>query len=497
MAIAFEKYVSITSGVVGNRGVRQRELIGRIFTASALVSPDEVLEFTSLDDIRAFFGADSEETLRAQFYFAWVSKQATRAKKLSFARYSDTAIAPAVFGGTSAKHLNDYLGNGDGIGITLAGATYSTGYIDLSEAASLTDVASLLTTAIAAADDALSGASVSFDAASRRFILTVSGTTGLTHISIDDNTLAEKLEWTRSTGAIFISGADARSPADTVAAAAEITNNFGSFLFQAALSDADIAAVAAWNHAQNVKYMYCAPVDSLAGAQAQYAALSGYSGTAITLRAEDDFAEMAPMVILAATDYDRRNSTCNYMFQEFPTLTASVDKTSNAAAFDAVRCNYNGVTQTTGQYLAFYQRGLLMGGSTAPVDMNTYANEAWLKDLAGSQIMSLLLSLQKVSANDRGRAKIINTLLPVIDTALYNGTISVGRTLLPTQKAFITEETGDPDAWQQVQNKGYWLSCAIRTEVTTDGRTEYYAGYILIYAKDDVIRCVEGSHELI
>jgi hypothetical protein len=153
----------------------------------------------------------------------------------------------------------------------------------------------------------------------------------------------------------------------------------------------------------------------------------------------------------------------------------SVDKTSNSDALDALRCNYYGVTQTAGQYLAFYQRGLLMGGASAPTDMNTYyANEVWLKDLAGTQIMLLLLSLQKVSANERGRAQIINILLPCIDAALTNGAISVGKPLTPTQKAFITEETGDADAWRQVLDKGFWLDCAIKTEVmTTDGRTEY------------------------
>jgi hypothetical protein len=42
-----------------------------------------------------------------------------------------------------------------------------------------------------------------------------------------------------------------------------------------------------------------------------------------------------------------------------------------------------------------------MGLATDPVDMNVYANEIWLKDAAGAAILSLLLSLGKVSANAR------------------------------------------------------------------------------------------------
>jgi hypothetical protein len=134
MAIAFEKYVRITSGVVGNVGVRQRELILRIFTSSPFVSPDEVLEFTDLNNIRDFFGTDSEEYRRAQFYFAWVSKQATRAKKISFARYAPAGTDPAVYGGGSAKSL-DALQIAGTSSLTLGDVSYPAATADLTEAA--------------------------------------------------------------------------------------------------------------------------------------------------------------------------------------------------------------------------------------------------------------------------------------------------------------------------------------------------------------------------
>jgi hypothetical protein len=497
MAIAFEKYVRITSGVVGNVGVRQRELIGRIFTENVLISPDEVLEFTDLDDIKAFFGIESEEYRRAQFCFAWISKQATRAKKISFARYAPSGTSPSIYGGKSAKTLAQVQVNGDILHFSVAGNDYSTEAINTSTAESFSEVASTIQTAIRAADAALDSATVTYDVTTRRFVLSAVGMLG--KIGIIDGELAEKLEWTLDTGAVFITGSDARSAAQTVSDSAELTNNFGSFLFLAPLSDEDIADVAAWNGAQNVKFIYCVPTSSAAAAESKYALLAGYSGVALTLLyvgTDTGYPEMAPMIILSATDYTRRNSTCNYMYQQF-NLEPSVTTTQASNTFDAVRCNYYGITQTAGQFIAFYQRGLLMGGSSAPVDMNTYANEMWLKDLAGTQIMSLLLSLQKVSANTRGRSQIINILLPCIEAAFYNGAISVGKALNQTQKTFITEETGDPDAWRQVQDKGYWLDCQIKSEVTTDGRTEYYAGYVLIYSKDDVIRRVEGSHELI
>jgi hypothetical protein len=496
MAIQFEKYVRITSGVVGNRGVRQRELILRIFTDNALISPDEVLEFTDTNNIRDFFGANSEEYKRSLFYFAWVSKQATRAKKISFARFSLDAIPVGIYGGTSQKSVDTFTSISAGnIALSIAGNDYTASGIDLTTVTTLADVATALTSAIQAAAAELATASVDYDATVRRFILTVSGVVGA--VAVTTTPLATALEWTSDTGAIYITGADDRTSDENISASAELTNNFGSFIVLPELELSQIEAIAAWNDSQNVKYIYCAKTGSLTAATEKFDTLGGYSGVAVTLGLSGDYAEMIPAIILAATDYTRRNSTCNYMYQEFSTLDPAVTTTKQSDDYDAVRCNYVGVTQTAGQLIAFYQRGLLYGGSSAPVDMNVYANEIWLKDLAGTQIMSLLLSLQKVSANIKGQAQITNIITPVIEAAEYNGVISVGKTLTPTQKAFITEETGDPDAWQTVQNEGSWLSVNIQTEVTTDGRTEYYASYILIYSKDDVIRRVEGSHELI
>jgi hypothetical protein len=132
-----------------------------------------------------------------------------------------------------------------------------------------------------------------------------------------------------------------------------------------------------------------------------------------------------------------------------------------------------------------------------PVDMNTYANEMWFKDAAGAAIMELLLALARVSANTKGRIQLKSQLQSVINEALFNGTISVGKLLSNTQKLYIGELTGDDDAWRQVQDIGYWYDVVMQTYVTQDDRTEYKAVYTLIYSKDDTVRKVEGSHVLI
>lgn len=207
-----------------------------------------------------------------------------------------------------------------------------------------------------------------------------------------------------------------------------------------------------------------------------------------------EYPEMLPMAIEAATDYEVANSVQNYMFQQ-STLTPSVNDDSTANAMDALRINYYGQTQTAGALLSFYQRGVLMGLPTDPLDMNTYANEQWLKDAATVAVMTLLVSLTRVSANAQGRSQILAILQDVVNRGLNNGTISVNKPLTTAQKVAITQITNDSNAFYQVQNNGYWLNCII---VASGGPVvTYTAEYTLVYSKDDVIRQVQGTHVLI
>ena len=209
------------------------------------------------------------------------------------------------------------------------------------------------------------------------------------------------------------------------------------------------------------------------------------------------FPEQAPMMIEAATNYYGVNAVQNYMFQTFdPYLTPLVTSTSQAQSYDALSVNYYGQTQTAGTVYNFYQRGLLQGGSGAPTDQNTYVNEIWLKDALAAALMGLLLGLTELPANTQGQALALVTIQGVINQALTNGSISVGKILSANQIAFITSTTGDDNAWYQVQNSGYWVNCVIQP-IPDMFPVQYEAAYTLIYSKDDVIRFISGQDILI
>ena len=499
MAISFDRYVRITSGVGAGAAVSRRELIARFFTTAAIAPTETVLEFGSSDDVGEYFGTTSPEFLRAQFYFGFVSKNITRPGRISYSRWANADTAPQVFGTTHAT-LTSLQGITAGLfTLNIGGTSALIDGLDFSSDADLAAVASTIQTAIRTeTGDQFTLATVTYNATAQRFELT-GGETGAATITITagaTNDAAGPIGWL--TGAIISNGVVAETISGTLADSSEMSNNFGSFAFIPDLTTEQITQAATWNSTQNVLYQYHVAV-SPTNATAVSAAVINLAGVGMTLNTPElanEFPEVLPMAVLAATNYARRASVQNYMFQ-FANLSATVTTNANANLYDGLRVNYYGQTQTAGQLRQFYQRGVLGGTATAPVNMNTYANEQWLKDDAGSRIMSLLLALPRVSANQRGRGQLLAVVQGTINQALLNGTISVARTLTDAQKLFITELSGNERAFQQVQTSGYYVSADIVPFETVDGRTEFRAEYTLIYAKDDVVRMVEGTHTLI
>lgn len=500
MAISISKYVDIVSGVGGSNNVRQRDLIGRLFTDNTKVPVDSLVEIETADDAATYFGSTSEEYFRARFYFSWVSKNITAAKKLQFARWASAAAAPRIYGNRLAVTLTQLQAITAGTLTLTAGANVANlSGLDFNGALSFAGVATILQTAIRAATGTqFATATVTYDATAGAFNF-VGSVAGAAPISVSvtgaPTDIAAKIGWGPS--AVFSPGVDVTTITDTLVASTDASTNFGSFLFMDALTDDQLIEAATWNASRNVEFMFCARCDASNYASIG-AALIGVAGTALTYAPmPDEYDEMVPMTVLAATDYNRRNSVQNYMFQQFPGLSAKVNTNVLSDELDLLRINYYGVTQTAGQFIAFYQRGVMGGGQNSPVDQNTYANEMWLKDAARAVILSLLLSVGRVPANAEGRGQIIAILQDAIDRALFNGVISVEKPLTITQKLYIEQITGDDLAWYQVQNTGYWLNADVRPYTTQDGRTEYEVVYVLVYSKDDAVRKVEGSHILI
>ena len=513
MPISQTAYVNITSGVGAGFSVGQRQLIGRIFSHNSLIPPQTQITFSggpqiALQEIGAYFGTTSQEYLRANFYFGFVSKNITQPQAISFARYVDTAVAGIIYGAqaTYSDATFEAVGSAGSINLTIGATTATLTGINLSSASTLTLVASTITTAIQAhtaggadwTSAVLSYVASPTQGGLPQFVLT-GGVVGVEAIAIGvaaSGTDLGPLLGLAATGAIVCQGSAVETVTQTLTTSATNNNNFGSFCFIPTLSEANVILAATWNNAQNVYYQYHVPV-SAANAATWSAALASLGGVGLTLAPlTNEYPEMVPMAILAATNYNATGSVQNYEFQYNFNLTPSVTNNTDKATYDALGVNYWGQTQSAGQLINFYQQGVLQGTATDPVDMNTYANEQWFKDANAASLLSLLLAVANVSADSQGVAQVTATLMPNIQQALSNGTIVTGKPLDAIQQLYITNATGSNTAWLQVQNKGWWLNVTI-VPVVVNSVTKYTIAYTIIYSKDDVIRLINGTQVLI
>lgn len=503
MPINIDYYVNITSGVGATEQLPARQLIPLFFDDNALIPSGGYVNFPNNNDgaanVLAYFGADSEEYERALFAFSWVSKSIRQVPSISFARWNSAACAPVIYSDPASTDitLGDWqsITNGD-FTLTMGSHTFHLSGLNFSATASLADVAGVIQTAVQAqtgGSTLWTSATVTYNATRKSFDL-LGGTTGAAAISVTiggTHDVAGILGWL-SSSAIFGPGAAIQTITQAIQGLVTINNNFGSFGFTATLDTAQITEAATVNAGYNNMFMYSIPCTS-STASAIQAAVSAIAGCTTTLTLDGDvtqFDEMDPMLVLGATDYTATNGTQNYMFQQFPGALPVITTDAGAATYDTLNVNYYANTQDNGQTVNLYQRGVMNGGATAPAAQNTYANEVWLKSSMQTALMNLLLSINKLSANLHGQSQVLAIVQSQIQQALNNGTISVGRTLTAQQQLYITNATGDPNAWQQVQNIGYWVT----TTITQSGSpAQYTINYTLIYAADGVVNKITGT----
>ena len=507
MAIPQKRYIDITSGVAGQAAAGQRELIARLMSTSQLCGFGHVYEFADADAVLAHFGSTSQEYIFASKYFGFVSKQISKPKKISFARWAKAALAPQITA-TKAGASVDAFTALDNVTLTLVinGVEYTVeqdigeGVLDFTSASSLSDIATIITNAITPMGGLEnSTVTASLINGTTRFVFT-GGETGAATIEAASGNLAELLGWNDASLPVLSNGSAAEAPEEAMARVADISNNFATFDFLCDTTGADQltaeqkGALATWANAQNVVYCYLTGVTSLS-ASGVHAKTDGLEGCGLTLNtAPADYTQFIPMAVLAATDYTRPAAAQNLMYQQASGVTPTVETSALADYYDAMAVNYYGATQSAGAKLAFYQRGSLQGSNIQ--DMGVFFNEIWLKDAFIVAFFNLLLAVPQIPAGRKGEDMVRGVMLEWIDLAVTNGTILPLKNFTATQKAAIDNLTGVADSWQTVFANGWWLDINVRP-VTSGGRTEYQLNYVLVYSKGDSVKKIVGNDIMI
>lgn len=501
MPIKSTRYVEITSAVIGASSVAVQSLTGRRFTSNPLVPVDGIVTVLN-GGAQDYFGAETAEARFAAQYFSYVSPApASKANNLQYAAYAPTGRTPLLVGAPNTSTLAALQAVTAGsLSIQLGDNPINLTGINLSTALTFADVASALQTAIRGSGGGAqyTTALVTYDSLTQEFKVqgsSVANAAAVVSVAPSGTDIAPLINL-NGVGSVQSPGVAAQTPLAAFIAAEELTDSFGSASFQDPMTLEQAVDLATYVASQNIKYQLYLSV-SRADYEAWSAALMGIASVGLILNATaSEYKESLPQAIMAATDYDRRNATVNYMFRQ-SALTGDVTDTAESLALDAARVNYYGVTASAGQRISFFQRGFLMGGATAALDMNVHANEQWFKAFMASAFLSLEISINKIPANNEGRGLIMIQIADGIDRAKFNGTISVGKLLTAAQQIAVTELTGDALAYLEVQNNGYWADVEMVEVVGPSGIAEYVAKYTIAYAKNDVVRKIEGSHNLV
>jgi hypothetical protein len=501
MPISANRYVDIKSGINNIRTATEKDLIARIFTTNELVPKQEVKEFEGLDEVETYFGENSDEYKIAERYFGFISKYQTTPQKISFARDFETGINAYILGGVTNSGTLTALKaiTAGSFDITVYGVTTSISGIDLSSITEIADASTIIETALTSAG---LGTTVETGYLDSRFIFATTGAPSNSTISISDTPLTRAM-LIDSSSAISCEGSAPTSYSNVFKYSYQLNNNFATFVFlnltgyDVSILASDIATLGQYvKQTYPSEFMMVVPVTT-ANASAIHTATAEIDGISLELCGDTEdtgkFNFVIPMAITATTDYNRINGTQNYMYNQFDGAVVMVDDDPNANTYDNLKVNYYGRTQSAGQKLAFYQRGVLQGDYQ---DQNIFTNEIWLKDALTTTYVNYMLMTPNWYANKAGKAIGQALAMDIISRAKLNGTITTEKELTANDKVFIYNITNDNEAWRQVYQEGYYLVTSI-TKETINRQTVYKFNYVLVYSKGDSIKKVEGKDILI
>lgn len=470
--IPIDQIVEVDPSVVGTGG-NPLSMNGVILTESLYAPTSSLLSFsgTDTDSVGAYFGVNSDEYKAALIYAAGPTKATKKPYFLFFAGYAATARAAWLRGSSLAGMTLTQLQAISGtLSVTIDGTAHS-GSINLATATSFTNAAATITT-----DLSLTGAAVTWDASTNRFVVT-SGTTGATSTMTQcTGTAAAALGLSAGT---LSQGADADTPAGAMARIKSQGVNWVTFgtMFEPVAADKE--AFSAWASSQTYKKLYVA-YDTDAGyltannsaTFGDYVRTNTLDGTLVIYAATNTYKAMAAALSWAACiDWEANEGRMTLAFTTFSGLAPEAALSTETAA-NAVLSNnasYYGKYTAPGDsndYNIFYD-GRMKGSIFLWAD--TFINQIRLNSRLQLAIFNGLQAVNTAPYNELGRTYIRSWCADPIQEALTNGSIRAGVELSTSQQQTINAQAGFKIS-DQVQNVGYYLYVGVASASTRGAR---------------------------
>lgn len=297
------------------------------------------------------------------------------------------------------------------------------------------------------------------------------------------------------------------------------TNQFGAFTYLAPDDSSSSTAevdddyitqlhdVAEYNHSLDTKYLFVVNQRAKSSASDYSTAITNcarfgkLSGTCFVYGASDVSAYM-PMAILASTDY-ANGQVVNFMFKQFPHEEPTVQDQTVYSAFNQGLVNFNGRTQSNGQTLDFFQRGFNTNGT----DTASYCNEMWFKAECETALLNLLVSSERIPADQNGIASVKITVADVCAIASRNGSfmqkdasVADRKTVREIVNLSGGEELDVDGIIVDVGTRGYSIYAYLSETTDADklGKTaEKIIVYYVFYGTADSVRYIKGNDILL
>jgi hypothetical protein len=397
-------------------------------------------EYAGIDEVAADFSTTSEEYIAANVFF----QQSPNPHVLRIGRRFIVATNGEMYGGASpTKTLATWTAITTGsfkIGMD-AVAPVNVTAISFAAAGNLNAVASIIQTAVRAANAGFAAATVIYDGT--RFIIR-SGTTGVastvtfaspTGSGVD---ISAMLAATAATGARVTTGSAIEDMPTALQKQQDYNTEWYGVVATKETSDSDIQALATWVNSRIKIGGYTtsnpAAYDSTSTTDLGYLLFNAGIRRVIGMFDDNDpYAIVSAIARAFAVDFNANNSTITLKFKTLPGETPTTLTTTQANALDAKNINY---------YERFGDSAMFAESTMAD---GTFFDEVhgldWLQNAVETNVFGFLYTrTTKVPQTDRGMVLIRQQIEAACKEGVNNGLLAPGKW---TGDEFGTLHTGD------------------------------------------------------
>ncbi|CAK7192383.1 hypothetical protein COMNV_00579 [Commensalibacter sp. Nvir] len=451
MSIPLSTIITINPGVidVGNNG---NTLFGLMLTNKGILPANQTSSFTSADQVGTIFGFDSTEYDLAKVYFAGFTNSDRVATQLYMAPYYETDSAASLIGGSLAAVTLDQLQTFSGdLQITVDGKQINIQAIDLSGAKSMSDAATLLSTA--------ASLNVVFSASTSSMVITSPTTGSGSSVSFASGVLATDLRLTQSESAIQSPAVSNPTPESLLNALRQKNLAFCSVFLSWELEEDKKMEFAKW--ANGMRDDVCVILSDSSNAAttpqsgtsfAEKVSAAGYESVVSVYNHLELCAFIAGYP--AAWDLDSSDGRFTAAFRRSSLLTANVDSKDQALALKTNGYNFYGTWASATNDFTFMYEGRISGQY---LWLDSWFCQIWMRRQFQLYFVRTLLAKGQIPYNTDGKGIITTAIKPAIEQFMKFGAIRTGISLSDMQTQTLKQAGLNQSQISNITTTGYYL----------------------------------------